>query len=124
MKVGDVVIQGSKLIKLRGLPRSKLLGVVIAAHDQDQRIPEKWRKNLGQLIDVMWSSGKISKNFAENALIVIASDEVLQEERDILNINLSSDMIENGLKPIDIAVLGQAAEYDDEIELYKTYGGD
>jgi hypothetical protein len=126
MKVGDVVIQGDKLIKLKGMPRSKMLGVVITIHDhnQDQRIPDGWRKNLGRLIDVMWSNGKISKNFAENSLTVVAGDKVSSEERDILNIALTSDMIDNGEKSIDIAVLGQEAEYDEEIELYKTYGGD
>jgi hypothetical protein len=71
VKVGDVVIQGSKLVKLSGMSRSKMLGVVVAVREQDQRIPAGWRKNLGRLIDVMWANGKISEGFAENSLEII-----------------------------------------------------
>jgi hypothetical protein len=125
------VIQGDKLVKLKGLRKNRSLGVVIAIHEDT--LPKvweasdwhkSWSKRIGRRIDVMWSSGKISKNFAENALTIIASDEISAEELDVLNIVMTHDMIENGLKPVDIAILGQEDEYNEEIELYKTYGGD
>jgi len=105
MKVGDVVIQGGDLIKLKGIRKSRRLGAVIAIHEDT--FPEdwetnSWRKNwakqIGRRIDVMWSNNKLSKNFAENALAVVAGEEITSEERDILNIALTSDMINNGLK--------------------------
>jgi hypothetical protein len=71
MKVGDVVIHPYKLVQLRGMSRSKMLGVVVAIHEQDQRIPAAWRKNLGRLVGVMWANGKLSEAFAENSLAVV-----------------------------------------------------
>ena len=71
MKVGDIVIQGSKLVKLRGISSSKTLGVVVSIHEQDQRIPVGWRERLGRLVDVMWANGKLSESFAENSLTVV-----------------------------------------------------
>jgi len=77
VKVGDLVVQGTKVLKLYedGKPKapSKNIGTVIAVrpHDPDSNIPETWRKNLGRLVDVLWPSGKISEDMAENSLEVI-----------------------------------------------------
>jgi len=124
MKVGDVVIQGGSLVKLKGVSKSRQLGVVVDIHEQDKRIPAKWRENLGRLIDVMWASGKISKNFAEGSLSVVSSSDLTLLEREELNITSEKCTIDNHTKPIDISISGCEEEYDEEIELYKTYGGD
>lgn len=80
MKVGDIVIQGSRVIEIRQggkkKKRSKMIGTVIAIH----KIPEEmkdsrngdWSKLIGSnTVDVLWTNGKLSENFAENSLEVI-----------------------------------------------------
>ena len=109
MKVGDVVTQGGSLVKLKGFSKSRKLGVVVSIREQDERVPVSWRDNLGNLVDVMWSSGKISKNFAEGALLVVSSNDLTHS---------------NHSKPIDMSIAGYEWEYEEEVELYKTYGGD
>ena len=83
MKVGDIVRQGDKLIKLKtnGKPKppSRLVGTVIAVYD-DPCVPEMWRKTLGKSIDVLWTSGRISEAFAENSLEIVNSFDALSEE--------------------------------------------
>ena len=75
MKEGDLVVQGTKLMKLheggKPKPPSKSIGTVIAVRPQDSRIPEEWRKNLGHLVDVLWPSGHLTLNMAENSLEVL-----------------------------------------------------
>jgi hypothetical protein len=81
MKVGDIVKQSNKIMKMSkgGKPRepSKMVGVVVEIRNQ---LPPKeqetewlrgWMAQLGRQVDVLWGSGKLSKNFAENSLEVI-----------------------------------------------------
>ena len=76
MKVGDVVRQGSRVIKIRGKKRSKIVGTVVAIHDLPDELTmfrnAGWSKLLGsRTVDVLWSNGKLSENFAEHSLEVI-----------------------------------------------------
>ena len=79
MKVGDIVKQGNRVIKLQGKlsnQRSMLLGTVIAIHDLPKEMFKSrngdWSNLLGsKTVDVLWSSGKLSENFAERSLEVI-----------------------------------------------------
>jgi len=82
MKVGDLVQQGSRVMEIRKSGKKqkppKRVGTVVAIHElpdinvKDSR-RESWRKVLGgRSVDVLWSNGKLSKNFAENSLEVIS----------------------------------------------------
>ena len=77
MKIGDIVKQTDKLIKISGRTPSTNLGTVIAIHEQ---IPEgikvsehqrKWLEHVGRRIDVMWQNGRLSVGFAEKSLVVV-----------------------------------------------------
>ena len=84
MKVGDMVRQTDTLFKMKGKhfnKRKTTLGIVVKVSSPDPRIEEKWRKQLGYLIDVLWSTGKLSKNFAENSLEVVSPHGVDVENR-------------------------------------------
>jgi len=84
MKVGDIVRQSDKIMKMsRGGKKtdtSKTVGVVVEIRNQ---LPPKKEETerlkammtlLGRQVDVLWATGRLSKNFAENSLIVV-SDE-------------------------------------------------
>jgi hypothetical protein len=80
VKVGDLVVQGTRVMKMMkgGKPMlpSMRVGIVLAVHEHPQPIPEKvsgWMKHIGRPIDVLWSNGKRTKNFAENGLEVISA---------------------------------------------------
>ncbi len=78
MKVGDIVRQTDSLIKMKGRHYNKkhtLLGTVVKMQDPNPKIALKWRKQLGNLVDVLWSNGRLSTNFAESGLEIIASSE-------------------------------------------------
>jgi hypothetical protein len=73
VKVGDIVRQSSAILKMKGREPSKSLGVVIEICETKE-LPDShtsWKKFLGRSITVMWETGKISKNFAENSLEVM-----------------------------------------------------
>lgn len=85
MKVGDIVRQNNKLLSIRKMgkpqPSSDMVGVVIDIRDQ---LPPKeyesewlkgWINQIGRQVDVMWSNGKLSKNFAENSLSLASEKE-------------------------------------------------
>jgi|TARA_R110001583_G_scaffold5598_11_gene30109 hypothetical protein len=84
MKIGDVVCQGSRVIKLGNRIRSKRLGVVIDIRDtylgppnwKKQAHLQAWSKLLGQAVDVLWDNGHLSENFAENSLEVVTDVEI------------------------------------------------
>ena len=84
MKVGDLVRQsGSGVIELRhGGTRKKapsMLGIVVAIRAMGAPRPEETEKlrqmmdMLGRCVDVLWSTGRLTKNFAENSLEVISA---------------------------------------------------
>ena len=85
MKVGDMVRQGDKIMKMskggKPVQSSPMVGIVVAIHEHDlpdhddpKRLKEKTLNiiNLvGRPVDVLWANGKLSKNFAENSLEVV-----------------------------------------------------
>lgn len=81
MKVGDIVRQNNKLLEIRTKgkenSRTEIVGVVIAMRPQSMpKVQEtewfrSWMDRLGNLVDVLWSNGKLSENFAETALDVV-----------------------------------------------------
>ena len=87
MKVGDLVRQNpdNNLIQIKGGLSSKnigkrMLGTIVAIHDgvwpKDWDLSDyqkQWEMNIGRRVDVLWSSGLLTKNFAENILEVVAS---------------------------------------------------
>jgi len=87
MKVGDLVRQNPNngLIKITGKLSGKnkgkrMLGTVIAIHDgvwpKDWDLSDyqkQWEMKIGKRVDILWSTGQITKNFAENVLEVVAS---------------------------------------------------
>ena len=90
MKVGDLVRQNpdNGLIKIKGSLGAKKkreicqLGTVIAIHDgvwpkdwdlSDHQVA--WELKIGRRVDILWASGHISKNFAENVLEVVVADD-------------------------------------------------
>jgi hypothetical protein len=73
MKVGDIVRQGNRLVKMKGRKPSVMLGVVVEMTDTE--FPDHlsgWTKFIGKSVTVMWANGKLHKNFAENSLEVIS----------------------------------------------------
>ena len=85
MKVGDIVKQGDKILKMSKSGKlrepSKMVGIVIAIHEhlapsskETDELKEKVQniiKFVGRPIDVLWANGKLSKNFAENSLEIV-----------------------------------------------------
>ena len=81
MKVGDIVKQGNRICKItrNGQPRQNPtnIGIVVDIRDMPSPRPEETEvlrqmmDMLGRQVDVLWESGKLTKNFAENSLDVI-----------------------------------------------------
>ena len=76
MKIGDIVVQGTRLMKMHknGQPfvPSKMKGLVVAVHKLPEALRSTrngdWFKTLGgQTVDVFWDNGKLSENFAIQA---------------------------------------------------------
>ena len=84
MKVGDIVRQNNNLLEIRKKGKrqkpSDRLGVVVEIRDQgppkDQETEwlRSWMDRIGRQVDVLWSNGKLSKNFAENSLEVMIEE--------------------------------------------------
>ena len=82
MKVGDLVVQGTRVMKIHkgGKPCTlgTMMGTVVAIREMPPACEnEKERLRdfmdlLGRQVDVLWQSGKLSKNFAENSLEVVS----------------------------------------------------
>ena len=82
MKIGDVVIQESELIKLKGKLPSESLGIVVDIHDWKNNegdypddvsdFQKSWLEKLGRRVDVLWSNGNVTKSFAESSLKVVS----------------------------------------------------
>jgi len=76
MKVGDIVRQGDKILKMKGRSPSKALGVVVEINDLEFPSNLKgWEKFLGRTVTVMWESGRLTENMAENSLDIITEDK-------------------------------------------------
>jgi hypothetical protein len=85
MKVGDIVRQNNNLLEMRknGKPRQppKIVGVVVDIRNQlppkqqETEYLRSWMARLGRQVDVLWSNGRLSKNFAENSLEVVISND-------------------------------------------------
>ena len=72
MEIGDIVRQGERIMKMKGRSPSKALGVVVEISDLE--LPTKlrgWEKFLGRTVTILWESGRLTKNMAENSLEVI-----------------------------------------------------
>ena len=81
MKIGDLVQQGTRVIKFKGEnapEKSKRVGIVVKIEESPDGMGETpggaWMEVLGRTVDVLWDNGKLTKGFAENSLEVI-SDE-------------------------------------------------
>ena len=84
MKVGDIVKQNDNIMKMTkgGKPRapSTMVGVVVEIRNQlppkreETKKLREWMKMLGRQIDVLWENGRLSTNFAENSLEVVAEE--------------------------------------------------
>ena len=84
MKVGDIVRQNNKLNEVRSSskkPRAELVGVVVAMRPQSMPKEQEtewfrsWMDRFGNLVDVLWSNGNLTENFAEAALDVVNEDQ-------------------------------------------------
>ena len=81
MKVGDIVRQNNNLVTIRKAgkmqPSAPLIGVVVEIRNQHppKDVESEWLKGwmdrLGRHVDVLWSNGKLVKNFAEHSLEII-----------------------------------------------------
>jgi hypothetical protein len=72
VKIGDIVQQGERILKMKGRSPSKQLGVVVEINVLE--FPTKlkgWEKFLGRTVTILWESGRLTKNMAENSLEVI-----------------------------------------------------
>ena len=77
MKVGDIVRQNNKLIEVRSnskKPRTGMVGVVVAMRAH-QYLHIANLDSFGNLVDVLWSNGNLTENFAEAALDVVNEDQ-------------------------------------------------
>ena len=92
VKIGDIVMQGDRVIEFKGRQKSRALGIVVEIHEDPVPTtwPEDWKekrsrwsKMLGRRVDVLWGSGKLSKNFAENSLEII-DDELTDEQLELV----------------------------------------
>ena len=73
MKVGDIVRQGDRILKMKGRSPSKALGVVVEINEID--FPAhltSWEKFLGRTVTIMWESGRLTENMAENSLEIVS----------------------------------------------------
>ena len=75
MKVGDIVRQGQRILVMKNRAPSKQLGIVVEIRETDLPTNLKgWSKFLGRSVSIMWESGKLTKNMAENSLEVVKED--------------------------------------------------
>ena len=81
MKVGDLVQQGTRVVKFKGKntpKKSKRVGIVLEieelAHRMGGHHDGDWNSFLGRGVTVLWNNGKITKGFAENSLEVISNE--------------------------------------------------
>ena len=77
MKVGDIVRQNDRIIKMKGRSPPTRLGTVVAIapmmpeHTQMSENQKSWMEHLGRRIDVLWDNGTLTEGFSERALDVI-----------------------------------------------------
>ena len=76
MKVGDIVRQGERIMKMKGRAPSKALGVIVEINELG--FPTKlkgWEKFLGRSVTVLWETGRLTENVAENSLEKVSDKE-------------------------------------------------
>jgi hypothetical protein len=76
MKIGDIVRQGERIMKMKGRSPSKALGVIVEISDLG--FPTKlegWEKFLGRSVTILWESGRLTENMAENSLELVDNFE-------------------------------------------------
>ena len=79
MKVGDIVRQSGKLLRMsrggKAIKPSQMLGVVLAIEPLDPRFVEQqpgWAEHIGRPITVRWNNGTVKENYAEGALEIVS----------------------------------------------------
>jgi len=99
LKVGDLVAQkeNNPLISLKGFPKSgkKILGIVLRVREQPPEMWKyhpQWAESLGDTVDVLWSTGKLTENYASTALEVVSEGGTLQI--DFINIATFKEELE------------------------------
>ena len=91
LKIGDIVQQGERVMKIKGASRSKSLGVVIKINDINFPTRMKgWEKFLGRAVDVLWGTGTLSENFAEYSLELV-DDELSHEQLELVAGGMSAE---------------------------------
>ena len=84
LRIGDVVRQGSRVIQIKGNSSPKrfmTVGLIVKINKNvmpptmDPKVKQGWIKLLGRTVDVLWSSGKLHTNFAENSLELVSNLE-------------------------------------------------
>jgi len=79
MKVGDIVKQSGKLLRMskggKPIKPSQMIGVVLAIKPLDPKFATaqpKWAQHIGRPVTVAWSNGVVKENYAEGALEIIS----------------------------------------------------
>ena len=79
MKVGDIVKQSGKLLRMtkggKPIKPSQMLGVVLAIEPLDPKfaaVQPKWAEHIGRPVKVMWNNGVVKENYAEGALEIVS----------------------------------------------------
>ena len=94
LKIGDIVQQGERVMKIKGASRNKSFGVVVKINDIDFPTRMKgWEKFLGRAVDVLWGTGTLSKNFAENSLELV-DDELSHEQLELVAGGMSEEVFD------------------------------
>lgn len=84
MKVGDLVKQGTRVMKMhkggKPMPPSRMMGMVVAIRTLPEEMKTSrngnWSKLLGgSTVDVLWFNGRLVKNFAINSLEVVSAQK-------------------------------------------------
>ncbi len=73
MKVGDLVVQGEKILVMKGRSPSTARGIVVDIKETQHQL-KNWQKFLGRTVSVLWESGQLTENMAENAPEVVSEE--------------------------------------------------
>ena len=90
MKIGDIVKQGTRVIKLGKKMKQRTgtnIGIVIdirempVPRENETEYLKSMMTMLGRQVDVLWENGKLTKNFAENSLEIIIYNNNLAKDK-------------------------------------------